>query len=234
MARASGKGSGGAGGSGGLGSFADLGALKKQLKVQAEQDRLATLQRQQQARQVDNDANLFRKQIGAVTPIKVAPTAPPPSPTAHTALASKAASVPAKPITTMAEAMQQASTWSDDFEHAAKGEDDGVSYTAPGSAPDLLNRLRKLQWPVQATLDLHGKQRDQARNALADFLHRARLARLRCVCVVHGQGFNSRDTAVLPAKVRTWLAQSDVVRAYCQAPDAQGGAGALLVLLAND
>jgi len=38
---------------------------------------------------------------------------------------------------------------------------------------------------------------------------------------------------VLKAKVQRWLAQSDAVIAFAQASAPQGGAGALLVLLAG-
>lgn len=208
--------------------LADLGDLKQQLKTRAEQERQAALQKQEQERQARQDANLFRDNIGAVTRIKAPDTAPPVRPP----VAQRPASPPRRQINSMTDVMLEVDAWSDEFEHAAKGSDDG-SYVAPGSSPDLLQRLRKGQWPVQATLDLHGKQRDQARDALARFLHESKLARLRCVLVVHGQGFNSRDGAVLPDKVRSWLAQSDQVRGYCPSPPALGGAGALLVLLAE-
>lgn len=77
-------------------------------------------------------------------------------------------------------------------------------------------------------------QRDQARSALADFLKRSKLARLRCVCVIHGKGMSSRQPAVLPDKVRSWLCQSELVQAFCPASAADGGDGAVQVLLQAD
>ena len=74
-------------------------------------------------------------------------------------------------------------------------------------------------------------QRDAARTALADFLKRSKLARLRSVCIVHGKGINSRQPAVLSGKVRSWLSQSELVLAFCTAAAADGGNGAVQVLL---
>ena len=76
---------------------------------------------------------------------------------------------------------------------------------------------------------LHGKK-----SALADFLRRSKHARLRSVCVIHGKGINSRQPAILPSKVRSWLCQSEWVQAFCQANAADGGDGAVHVLLVNE
>jgi DNA-nicking Smr family endonuclease len=49
---------------------------------------------------------------------------------------------------------------------------------------------------------------------------------------VHGKGHGSRDRQpVLKGKVPKWLMQRDEVIAFCQAKPADGGAGALIVLL---
>jgi DNA-nicking Smr family endonuclease len=52
------------------------------------------------------------------------------------------------------------------------------------------------------------------------------------VRIVHGKGLGSKNREpVLKAKLRAWLTPRDEVLAYCQAPAAEGGSGALLVLL---
>jgi DNA-nicking Smr family endonuclease len=40
---------------------------------------------------------------------------------------------------------------------------------------------------IQAQLDLHGYRRDQAREALGEFLRQSRRRGLRCVRVIHGK-----------------------------------------------
>lgn len=110
--------------------------------------------------------------------------------------------------------------------------DDGLSFRRPGVGPDVVARLRRGQWAIQAQVDLHGLRRDEARAALAEFLRLAQLRGQRCLRVVHGKGLGSPGREpVLKAKVQRWLAQSAAVIAFTQASGPQGGAGALLVLL---
>ena len=55
---------------------------------------------------------------------------------------------------------------------------------------------------------------------------------LRCVRIVHGRGLGSKNREpVLKNLLGKWLPRRDDVLAYCQAPAAHGGSGALLVLL---
>ena len=110
--------------------------------------------------------------------------------------------------------------------------DDGLSYRRPEIAPDVVSRLRRGQWSIQAQVDLHGLRREEARERITAFLREARRRGHRCVRVVHGKGNGSPGRQpVLKAKVQRWLAQSSEVVAFTQASAPQGGAGALLVLL---
>ena len=101
-----------------------------------------------------------------------------------------------------------------------------------GLGTDILGKLRRGHWVVQAELDLHGMTTDEAHDALADFLLEARTHGLRCVRVIHGKGLTSPNREpVLKGKVRRWLAHWDDVLAYCEAPRHAGGGGAVVVLL---
>jgi DNA-nicking Smr family endonuclease len=85
---------------------------------------------------------------------------------------------------------------------------------------------------IQGQLDLHGLRRDEAREALGEFLRQARRRGQRCVRIIHGKGHGSvNKEPVLKQKVRNWLAQKEEVIAFCQARPAEGGSGALVVLL---
>jgi DNA-nicking Smr family endonuclease len=111
--------------------------------------------------------------------------------------------------------------------------DDGLSFRRPGIGADVPVRLRRGQWALQGELDLHGLTREEARERLAGFLREAHRRGQRCVRVVHGKGNGSPGRQpVLKDKVQRWLAQRGEVIAFAQASGAQGGAGALLVLLA--
>jgi DNA-nicking Smr family endonuclease len=110
--------------------------------------------------------------------------------------------------------------------------DDSLSFRRSGISIDTVRKLRKGFWVVQAELDLHGHRVDEAREALAEFLRQALFRGQRCVRIVHGKGLRSPDrTPILKGKVRAWLARRDDVIAFCQARPAEGGAGALVVLL---
>ena len=109
---------------------------------------------------------------------------------------------------------------------------DELVFLREGLSPQLLRKLRRGHWVVQENLDLHGMNRHQAAASVAEFLRHCRARRLRCVRIVHGKGLGSRNREpVLKGKLRKWLAQRDEVLGFCQAPAADGGAGAVLVLL---
>ena len=112
--------------------------------------------------------------------------------------------------------------------------DDGLSFRRPGIGSDVVVRLRQGRWTLQGQLDLHGLTRDEARDALANFIRQSHRGGRRCLRVVHGKGHGSPGRQpVLKAKVQRWLAQCDEVIAFAQASGPQGGAGALVVLLAG-
>ena len=101
-----------------------------------------------------------------------------------------------------------------------------------GLPPDILRKLRRGQWSVQAEIDLHGHTIDEAHDALSDFVVEARQHGYRCVRAIHGKGLTSPNREpVLKGRVRKWLAHWDEVLAYCEAPPHAGGGGAVLILL---
>jgi DNA-nicking Smr family endonuclease len=107
-----------------------------------------------------------------------------------------------------------------------------LAYLRDGIDRRVLRKLRGGHWVVQDHLDLHGLRVAEARELLVAFLAEALKAGYRCVRIVHGKGLRSRSgEPVLKKKVAAWLRQKDEVLAYCQALPADGGSGAVLVLL---
>lgn len=105
-------------------------------------------------------------------------------------------------------------------------------YLREGHAPDILSKLRRGHWVVQAAIDLHGLISDEARVYVAAFLNDCKKRGLRCVRIVHGKGLGSKNREpVLKHKLRNWLVQRDEVIAYAQARRIDGGSGAVIVLL---
>jgi DNA-nicking Smr family endonuclease len=110
--------------------------------------------------------------------------------------------------------------------------EDEQSYLRTGVNPDLLRKLRRGQWTIQAELDLHHHTQDEAHAAIAEFIRTAKTAEWRCVRIVHGKGLSSHmKIPVLRGKVRRWLQLKDEVLAYCEPRPNGGGSGAILVLL---
>jgi DNA-nicking Smr family endonuclease len=109
---------------------------------------------------------------------------------------------------------------------------DEAAYTRPGVARTVLRDLRRGRWVVEAHLDLHGMNRDEAKQHLGMFLAECLTRRHRCVRIVHGKGLRSPGREpVLKKLVLGWLAQRKDVLAFCQARTVEGGAGAVIVLL---
>ena len=113
---------------------------------------------------------------------------------------------------------------------AESGEE--LNFRRNGIGHDTVRKLRRGHWSIQDNLDLHGLVVDEARALLSDFLHDSVKRGLRCVRIVHGKGYRSANgEPVLKRKVASWLTQRDAVLAYVQAKPADGGGGAVVVLL---
>jgi DNA-nicking Smr family endonuclease len=209
--------------------FADLKSLGKQLKEQAETRAVAQAERVKQEKKQVVEANIFQTALGGVKRMPVSDRYVPPS-------VPKGVVTSATPARKLTQAEDNAAVMreslSDLFEVDHYLEDDpALNYSAPGVGPDVMKKMRKGHWPVQDELDLHGMNRDQARDALGTFLTKAQQRNHRCVCVIHGRGFGSRgQEPVLKSMVHSWLVQKGVV-AFCQARNNEGGEGALIVLL---
>lgn len=109
---------------------------------------------------------------------------------------------------------------------------DEPAYLRVGLAITVLRDLRRGRWVIQDEIDLHGLNREQARQLIGSFLHACLHQGKRCVRIVHGKGHGSpQKLSILRQLVRGWLAQRQEVLAFCQAKPQDGGEGALLVLL---
>jgi DNA-nicking Smr family endonuclease len=100
---------------------------------------------------------------------------------------------------------------------------------------DMVRKLRRGQFPVDATLDLHGLRAEEANEAVHNFLRQKRASGERCLLIVHGKGEHTpRGVGVLRGEMSAWLSQgkgSDHVAAFSTATPDDGGEGAIYVLL---
>ena len=122
---------------------------------------------------------------------------------------------------------REASAGLEDFEI-----EDDTSYLRPGLPRDILRKLRRTHWVVQDHLDLHGLTGDEAALETARFIADCRHRGLRCIRIVHGKGLRSPGREpVLRRRIRKLLARRNDVIAFVEPRSAQGGAGAVIVLL---
>jgi DNA-nicking Smr family endonuclease len=113
--------------------------------------------------------------------------------------------------------------------------DEFIEGRVQGLDPGVVRKLRRGEFSVQGHLDLHGMTREEAKGAVDAYLRSARSAGKRCVLLVHGRGLHSKEQLpVLKDALRTWLATARFGRhvlAFATARPADGGAGAIYVLL---
>ncbi|MGR8980689.1 MAG: Smr/MutS family protein [Gammaproteobacteria bacterium] len=110
--------------------------------------------------------------------------------------------------------------------------EDIIEYTAPGLQKNVIKKLRRGHYGLDAESDLHGLTSFEAKRQLLIFLHHCVESGYRCVLIIHGKGYRSSDDhPVLKNDLNQWLRQHKDVQAFCTAPGSKGGAGAVLVLL---
>ena len=203
--------------------FGELAELKRARQAaQREAAERAALEAERQARE-QRERELFAHTVGRVAPLRKA-AAPP-------AVRHRPAPIPRQ--RQRDEALALAESISDGIDALSLLEtDDSLSFRRADVGVEVVRKLRRGVWAIQAQVDLHGLRRDAAREHLLGFLREAGTKGLRCVRVIHGKGNGSPGREpVLKAKVKNWLAQKTEVMAFTHARASDGGHGALIVLL---
>lgn len=103
-----------------------------------------------------------------------------------------------------------------------------LSFARTGLQQRQIQKLKKGQIPIAASIDLHGLRFHEAHDALEIFFSKCKGAPQHCFCIIHGKG---QDTPILKNLVNQFLKQQDEVLAFCSAPIRLGGTGATLFLL---
>ena len=206
-----------------INALSDLKLVKKEIEARVARAAALAAKKALDAKRKAAASNLFQAAIGRVQPLEsdaraeLAPERPLP--------------IPKQQMLDDAAALQEAI--SDEVDVSTLLDtDEQLSFRRPGVGTDVTQKLRKGKWSIQKQIDLHGFRSDEAREALSAFIRESHRNGIRCVRVVHGKGLGSPGkTPVLKDKVHKWLVQKAEVVAFVQAQPAQGGAGALVVLL---
>lgn len=99
------------------------------------------------------------------------------------------------------------------------------------------DKFRKGEMQIEATLDLHGMNREKAQRALGGFLETQFTRGSRCLLVVTGKGVRKNvsdepERGILREMFPRWLEEfSSIVLAFDVAKPKHGGSGAYYVLL---
>lgn len=204
-------------------TLADLKVVRRELAAQARQQVQIAVEQKRQQQQTVSDQTLFLRAIGSVKPL----------PDKRRALLKKERKMPVIMQYQRDEQAVLIEAISDEFDVGTLLDvDELLSFRRPGIGTDVTHKLRRGDWSIQRQLDLHGLRRDEAREHLSFFIREAHQHGIRCVRVIHGKGLGSPGKApVLKSRVHSWLVQKQEVLAFVQAKPADGGGGALVVLL---
>lgn len=204
-------------------SLAGLGEIRKALRDRAREAAAEAARREAEARRQRREQELFARAVGPVHPIK----------DRGLAVVERPRPLPLPLQRELDEQQVLQESLSDEMDvETLLDTDEALSFRRRGISPEVVRRLRRGDWTIQAEVDLHGLRRDEAREQLGAFLRESVRQGLRCVRVIHGKGNGSPGREpVLKVKVRTWLVQKSEVLAFTQARASDGGNGALVVLL---
>ena len=153
-----------------------------------------------------NENDLFREAIKGANPLKISPKKK-----EYKAPQKKPKPVPLNFLRDERQALID--SISDHYEplhDIENGEE--LFYVKQGHSPDLLKKLRKGYWVVQKSIDLHGMISAEAKAYVIQFIAECKKNNVRCVRIVHGKGFNSKNKEpILKNKLKHWLAQKEEV-----------------------
>ena len=105
-----------------------------------------------------------------------------------------------------------------------------------GLQQKIIRKLKRGEYQIADSIDLHGLTKIQAAHELAEFLsiHRARQSGggQSVLHIIHGKGLRSGEPGgILKPSIYALLKQHPAVLAFCSALPKDGGSGAVYVLL---
>jgi DNA-nicking Smr family endonuclease len=167
------------------------------------------------------DENLFRQEMGDVVPLKTPPRSD-----------SKALRKPhRKPgqRAVLAGAARVCQPPANDPSHIDAT--DGSSHRKNGVQKKLMQKLKRGQFPIGGQLDMHHMSVATAHDALLDFIAESQSRSLGCVRIIHGKGLRSSQGPRLKLMAHQALRDHPNVLAFTTCKPADGGSGAVDVLL---
>ena len=172
-------------------------------------------------KQQHSDEGLFRQEMADVVPLKTPPTTD-----------SKLPQSPGRRRKTENMSVNFTRPYllsSDDQTHITA--DDGSSHRKNGVQKRIMQQLKRGRFPVSEQLDLHNMTIETAQTALLEFITYAQSKTPGVVRIIHGKGLRSENGPRLKLMTRQVLRDHPQVLAFSTCKPADGGTGAVDVLL---
>lgn len=111
---------------------------------------------------------------------------------------------------------------------------DEIKFIRDGYSPRLIKELRRGDYAIEASLDLHGMFSDEAKINVHGFINECAHDGTLTVRIIHGKGNHSKGKKpVLKNLILGWLKKNQFVIAVCSTPKNDGSTGAVYVRLKN-
>lgn len=117
----------------------------------------------------------------------------------------------------------------DDIDGLETGEE--LLWLKPGLQSRILRRLRRGDYSIHDTIDLHHMDVATAKQVLLDFIENSLQYNHGCIRIIHGKGLHSRDIPHLKVMSNRILFKHPRVVAYASCRPVDGGTGATDALL---
>jgi DNA-nicking Smr family endonuclease len=169
----------------------------------------------------DDDLELFRREMAGVRPLKDGARAPDDRP--------RPSPRPRQRESDEQRVIGELLLEPESEEGLETGEE--LLFLRSGYQKRYLQRLRRGRYAIEDHLDLHSMNETVANSALLEFLAYAVERGFGCVRIVHGKGLRSKTRPKLKMLTNRLLRRHSAVIAFASCRPADGGTGAVSVLL---
>ncbi len=167
----------------------------------------------------DDDPNAFRRAMAGVRPLP-----------GHAAAPARPRATPRFKRAAGRDLLHESLSLADS--PAVQDAGDELTFRRAFVRDEVMRKLQRGRFALEAEIDLHGLRQHAAHEALRQFLNDSVHRGLQCVRVIHGKGLRSGPGGpVLKLVVHHWLRKVENVAAFASARPADGGSGAVYVLL---
>jgi len=115
--------------------------------------------------------------------------------------------------------------------HTQAGTNDGSTFRKNGVQKRVMQKLKRGHYPIGDQLDMHHMTTNTGQRVLLEFIANAQRRTIECVRVIHGKGLRSENGPKLKTMTQRVLREHSQVLAFSECKPAEGGSGALNVLL---